>query len=241
MDGETRIDEVGDGIFRISTYLFDFVTFNQYLVRGDEPLLFHCGMRAIHPQVRRAAATVLRVEDLRWVTFGHLESDESGSMNEWLAAAPNAQVAHGAIGCITSLNDLCDRQPRMLDDGEVIDIGGHRLRHIDTPHVPHSWDARVLFDETTGTLFCGDLFSQAGDDDPVRTGDPVGPAIEYEGRLPFSSLGPTTVPTLRRLAELAPTTLALMHGSVFTGDGAAALNGLADFYEARIAEVAAGS
>lgn len=238
MTGETRIDEVGDGIFRISTYLFDFVTFNQYLVRAEEPLLFHCGMRAIFPQVSKAAATVLPIEDLRWIAFGHFEADESGAVNEWLESAPGAQVAHGAMGCITSLNDQCIREPRMLDDGEVIDIGGHRMRHIDTPHVPHAWDARVLFDETTRTLFSGDLFSQAGDDDPVRTGDIVGPAIEYEHRLPFSSLGPATVPTIRRLAALEPTTVCLMHGSVFTGDGAAMLNGLADFYETHIAAVA---
>ena len=234
MDEGTVVDEVAEGIFRISTYLYDFVTFNQYLVVADEPLLFHCGMRAIYDQVAAAAARVLAPERLRWIAFGHVEADECGSMNRWLADAPNAVVAHGALGCIVQVNDLADREPRGLDDGETLDLGGRQVRHLATPHVPHGWDARVLYEERTGTLFGGDLFSQGGNGPALSTADPVGPAIAYEDRLPFSSLGPTTVDTIRRLAELAPQRIALMHGPVFEGDGRRALLDLADFYQARI-------
>jgi flavorubredoxin len=239
MEGETRVDEVGDGIYRISTYLFDFVTFNQYLVTAEEPLLFHCGMRALFDQVSEAASRVVPLDSLRWIAFGHVEADECGSMNQWLAVAPHAEVAHGALGCIVQVIDLADRPPRSLDNGETIDLGGRVVRHIDTPHVPHSWDARVLYEETTGTLFGGDLFTQSGESPPTSDDDIIGPAIEYEDRLPYSSLGPTTVSTIRGLADLAPTTIALMHGPVYTGDGRRALLDLADFYEGRIAEAVA--
>ena len=238
MSDETVIDEVGDGIFRISTYLYDFITFNQYLVLADEPLLFHCGMRSIFGQVSEAAATVMPLDSLRWITFGHVEADESGSMNQWLAAAPAAEVAHGALGCIVQLNDLADRPPRGLEHGEVIDLGGRRVRHLDTPHVPHAWDARVLFEETTGTLFGGDLFTQGGPSPATSTEDIIGPAIAYEQNLPYSALGPTTVSTIRDLAVLDPSSIALMHGPMFTGDCRQALVDLADHYEGVIASMA---
>jgi flavorubredoxin len=240
MDGETVIDEVGDGIYRVSTYLFDLLTFNQYLVVADQPLLFHCGMRAIFDQVSNAVARVVPVEDLRWITFGHVEADESGSMNSWLAAAPQSQVAHGALGCIVQVADLADREPLGLADGDTIDLGGRTLTHFETPHVPHAWDAGLLYEEATGTLFCGDLFTQATDAPPSSTADLIGPALAYEDQLPYSSLGPTTVSTIRRLADLNPTSLALMHGPVFQGDGRQALLDLADMYEQRIAAATAG-
>jgi flavorubredoxin len=241
MDGETVIDEVGDGIFRVSTYLFDLLTFNQYLVMADEPLLFHCGMRAIFDQVSTAVSRVLPVRDLRWITFGHVEADECGSMNSWLAAAPESQVAHGSIGCIVQVTDLADRPPLGLDDGAVLDLGSRVIAHLETPHVPHAWDAGLMYEEATGTLFCGDLFTQASDAPPTSTADLIGPAMAYEDMLPYSSLGPTTVATIRRLADLAPTSLALMHGPVFTGDCSQALADLADAYEERIAVASAGS
>ncbi|HZB41769.1 MAG TPA: MBL fold metallo-hydrolase, partial [Ilumatobacter sp.] len=162
----TTIDQINEGIYRISTWIPDVTpvgfTFNQFLVVGDEPLLFHTGPRGMFPLVAEAIAKVVPVESLRWITFGHVEADECGAMNIWLAAAPNSQVAHGALGCMVSLNDLCDRAPRRLADGEVIEIGGKRLRQIPTPHVPHGWEAQVLLEETTGTLLCGDLFTQIG-------------------------------------------------------------------------------
>ncbi len=229
------VDEISDGIYRISTWIPDVspegFTFNQFLVRGDEPLLFHTGPRMMFPLVAEAVATVLPVESLRWISFGHVESDECGSMNMWLTAAPNSQVAHGALGCAISLNDLCDRPPRPLADGEVIDLGGKRVRQISTPHVPHGWEAQVLYEETTGTLLCGDLFTQAGAPPALTTEDVVDPAMAAEDLFHATCLAPQTGDTLRGLGDLAPTTLAIMHGSSFSGDGRQALNDLATYYD----------
>ena len=213
----TRTDEIADNIYRISTYVPDAapggLTFNQFLIDANEPLLYHTGPRNMFPDVSQAIARILPLERLKWIAFGHVESDECGAMNAFLAAAPEARVAHGSLGCAISLNDLCDRPPRGLDDGEVIDIGGKSVRHIDTPHVPHNWEARVLYEETTGTLFCGDLFTHVGDVPATTDGDIVGPALEAEDLFHATALTPATGETLRRLAELNPCTLALMHGS----------------------------
>lgn len=230
------VDEIADGIHRISTWIPDVspvgFTFNQFLVTGDEPLLFHTGPRAMFPLVAEAVATVVPVESLRWITFGHVESDECGSMNMWLAAAPHAEVAHGALGCDVSLNDLCDRPPRALAEGEVLDIGGKRLRQISTPHVPHGWEAQVLVEETTGTLLCGDLFTQVGSGPALTADDVVEPALAAEAMFHATALAPSTGATLRALGDLEPTTLAIMHGPSFQGDGRRALHDLAAGYEA---------
>ncbi len=234
---DTVIDEIADDIYRISTFIPDVspygFTFNQFLIDADQPLLFHTGPRGMFPLVAEAVAKVVPVDALRWITFGHVEADECGSMNMWLAAAPNAQVAHGALGCMVSLDDMCDRPPRPLADGEVIDLGGRQVRHLDTPHVPHGWEARVLFEETTGTLLCGDLSSQMGGREPLANGDVVEAAIEAEDTFRSSSLAPTTGAVIRQLAALRPTTLAIMHGSSFAGDGGQVLSDLADAYETR--------
>jgi flavorubredoxin len=239
---ETTLDEIADGIYRISTLIPDIppagLTMNQFLVAGDEPLLFHAGARALFPAVTAAVAKVVPVDSLRWITFGHVESDECGSMNAWLAAAPRAEVAHGGLGCMVSLNDLCDRPPRPLADGEVIDIGGKRLRHLDTPHVPHGWESRLLYEETTGTLFCGDLFTTGGGGPALTSDDIVEPAMATEALFHYSCLAPNTPGAIRALGDLAPTTLALMHGSSFQGDGRDALHRLADAYERMILEAA---
>jgi flavorubredoxin len=208
-------------------------TFNQFLVNGDEPLLFHTGPKALFPLVSAALDSVAPVETLRWVTFGHWEADESGALNDWLAAAPHAQLAVGAIGTMLSGNDQAMRPPRSLADGEDLDLGGKRVRWIDTPHVPHGWDARVLYEEVTGTLFCGDLFSHLGRGPALTESDVVEPADEAESMFRSTSLTPDTAPTMRRLAGLNPSTLAIMHGSSFAGDGAGALHALADRYAAR--------
>ncbi len=233
---ETKIDEIAAGIYRLSTWVEEIAppvgfAFNQFLIVADEPLLFHAGQRAFFPLIADAVTKIVPVERLRWITFGHVEADECGAMNNWLAAAPEAQVAHGALGCLVSLNDLADRLPRPLADGEVMDLGGKRVRHLDTPHVPHGWDARVLYEETTNTLLCGDLFTHLGDGPAITTNDIVAPAMEAEAIFRATCLAPDTATVIRRLADLAPTTLALMHGSSFSGDGAAALNELADAYE----------
>jgi flavorubredoxin len=233
---DTTVDEIGDAIYRISTWIPEVAppagfTFNQFLIDADEPLLFHTGPRAMFPLVSEAVSRVVPLDRLRWIAFGHVEADECGSMNQWLAAAPRSEVAHGALGCMVSLNDLADRPPRPLADGEVLDLGGKRVRHLDTPHVPHNWEARLLFEETTQTLLCGDLFSQVGRGPAITTDDLVEPARATEAMFLSTSSGPATATTLRRLAELAPSNLAVMHGSSFHGDGAAAMHALAAVYE----------
>jgi glyoxylase-like metal-dependent hydrolase (beta-lactamase superfamily II) len=237
---ETRIDEIAGGIYRLSTLVPEIVppagfTFNQFLVLGDEALLFHTGPRRMFPLVRAAVGRIIPPEQLRWITFGHYEADECGAMNEWLAVAPRAEVAHGQTGCMVSLNDMADRKPRVLQDSETIDLGkGRRVRYLDTPHIPHGWEAGVLYEETSGTLLCGDLFTQPGDGPAITTGDIVGPAVAAEDIFRYSSLNPGMGKTIRRLATLAPQRLALMHGPSFAGDGAAALRALADDYDRRV-------
>lgn len=239
---ETKISEIADGIYRLSTFVPDIAppagfTFNQFLVLGDEPLMFHTGLRKMFPLNRDALARIIPPEKLRWIAFGHYEADECGAMNEWLAAASNAQGAHGQTGCMVSLNDMADRAPRVLADGETIDLGrGKRVRYIDTPHIPHGWDAGVMFEESSGTLLCGDLFTQLGDGPALTEGDVVGPAIVAEDLFKYSSLNPGMGATIRGLTALAPRTLALMHGPSFVGDGAAALRALADDYDRRISD-----
>lgn len=234
---ETTTHEVAPGIHRISTYFPDMppagFAFNQFLVEADEPLLFHTGGRNLFPVVSAAVAAIIPIERLRWISFGHLESDENGSMNQWLAAAPDAQVVFNPLGVDVSLNDLADRPPRPLAEDEVLDLGGKRIRILHTPHVPHGWEAQVLFEETTRTLFCGDLFTQVGPSPATTTGDIVGPAMEAEAIFRASSLGPNTNETLTRLADLEPARLALMHGPTYVGDGAKALRDLAQAYDER--------
>jgi flavorubredoxin len=237
---DTTVDEIADGIYRLSTYAPQVappagLTYNVFLILGDEPLLFHTGKRSMFPGLSAAIARLLPPERLRWITFGHYESDECGAMNEFLAAAPRAHVAHGQTACRVTLNDMADRPPRTLADGEVIDLGdGRRVRYIDTPHIPHGWEAGVLYEESTGTLLCGDLFTQVGNAPAITSSDIVGPALAAEDLFRFSSLHPSTGRTIRRLATLSPRMLALMHGPAFNGDCAPALRALADDYERRI-------
>jgi flavorubredoxin len=232
---ETTIDEIATDVFRLSTFVPDAnIMFNQFVIRGEEPLLFHTGPRALFPLVSEAVGRVTPADSLRWITFGHVESDESGAMNHFLAAAPNATVAHGAMACMVQVNDLADRAPRPLADGEALELGGHTIRNIDTPHIPHGWDAHVIYDETTRTLFCGDLFTRFGES-PATTDDDIveaGLAMEEFGAA--TALTPSTAPMIRRLAELEVDTLALMHGPTYKGDCNKALLELADGYEQRL-------
>jgi flavorubredoxin len=231
----TTVDEIAPDIYRLSTLVPEIgpsgFTFNQFLIDDEEPLLFHTGHRSMFPSIRDAIERIVPVDKLRWIGFGHVESDECGAMNEFLAAAPHAQVAHGGLGCMVSINEMADRPPRPLADDEVIELGTKRVRHIDTPHVPHAWEARVLYEETTGTLLCGDLFTHLGDGPALTTGDIVEPAMEAEALFRSTSLAPDTADVMRRLGGLAPSTLALMHGSSFSGDGAKALGEFAAAYE----------
>ncbi|ORA34261.1 MBL fold metallo-hydrolase [Mycobacterium aquaticum] len=232
-----QVDEIAPDIYRISTWVpgiteYGF-TFNQFLLTGDQPFLFHTGMRHLFPSVSEAIKRVLPLDRLRWISFGHLEADECGAMNQMLAAAPNAEVIHGPLAIMLSLADMCDRPPVAAPEG-AHDIGGHRLRFIPTPHVPHNWEAGLWFDETTSTLLAGDLFTHTGQCPALTESDCVAPALEAEGLFHATGLTTNLAVTLAQLAELNPTTLAIMHGSSHTGDGAAQLRALADGYAALV-------
>jgi flavorubredoxin len=239
---DVRITEIADRIYRFSKFVPGIAppagfTFNQYLIDADQPVLFHCGPRHLFREVSEAMATVIPLSRLRWISFGHIESDECGAMNQWLAAAPEAQVFHGQTACLVSLNDLADRMPRVVLDGDVIDLGGRRIRYIDTPHVPHAWESGLIFEEVTATLFCGDLFTQLGDGAAITENDIVPAAIQAEEAFGATSLTPATAPTIRRLQAVVPQRLAVMHGSCFSGDCVKALEDLAVHYETALRKV----
>ena len=230
----TNVAEIADGVYRINTPLPpgiapDGFSFNQYLVADDEPLLFHTGPRKLFPLVREAVESVIPVARLRHVSFSHFEADECGSLNEWLAAAPHAAPACGAVAAMVSVGDVADRPPRALADGESLVTGRHRLRWVDAPHLPHGWECGYLFDETTRTLFCGDLFTQPGTGArPLTDSDILGPSEAFRRELDYFSHSKHARTLIGRLAELEPETLACMHGSAWRGDGAALLRALAD-------------
>jgi flavorubredoxin len=230
-----HVTEIAEGIFRLSMFVPEIgpprgFTFNSFLVVDEEPLLFHAGQRAMFPHFSAAVARLMPLTQLRWISFGHIEADECGAMNLWLQAAPEAQIVHGERACAVSLNDLSDRWPRAVKDGELITSGRRRVRYLDTPHVPHSWESGLVFEEVTRTLFCGDLFTQFGND-ATTDQDIVSAATAAEDAFHSTSVGQATAPTIRRLAALEPSTLALMHGPTFKGDCADALNRLADYFE----------
>ena len=236
---KTDVSEIADKIYRLSTFVPQIgpngFTFNQFLIDADQPLLFHYGQRSLFPLISEAVKRVIPLDKLRWTTCSHVEADESGALNQWLAAAPNATPAHGQVGCNIWLTDMADRAPRALKNDEVLDLGAKKVRWIDTPHVPHNWDAGVIYEETTGTLFSSDLFTQFGPCPSMTSGDIVEPAIATENVVPFMPATPQAAPTLRRLAALKPGTIALMHGPTFKGDGEAALNALAEHHAKRLA------
>lgn len=234
---KTRIEEVADGISQLTTHIaeIDFC-FNQYLVNGDEPLLFHTGGRSLFPLVKEAVAKVLPPESIQWISFGHVESDECGSMNQWLNLAPGATVGASATACMVSLNDLCDRPPMPFSNGgEGYDAGGHTFVWYDTPHVPHGWEAGVMYDSRTKTLFCGDLFTRTGQFSPTSSDDIVEPAAAAEDMFHAWALAPDSGTRIRELAQLDITNLALMHGPVFTGNCREALLALATDIDNRVA------
>lgn len=227
----TRLDEIANGIYRISTRL-DVVpggfTFNSFLVTGDEPLLFHTGYRKLFPVIREAIEKAMPIEKLRWIGGSHFESDEFGALNDLLAVAPNATPFGSEIGVLTSLDDFASRPARGLADGEEFSIGGRRMKWMYTPHVPHGWDCGVLFDVSSKTLFSGDLFTQAGADLPPVTESEVLTASEGMRRaMDYYAHATNTSVILDRLAKLEPSLLACQHGSAYRGDGAALIRELA--------------
>jgi len=226
----TRVDEIADGIFRISTFVPEIkLQFNQFLVRDDEPLLFETGMKQLFPLVREAVAKVIDPASLRYVSFSHYEPDECGSLNEWLTLAPRAEALCSMVGAMVFVNDAAVRPARGLKNDEVVSTGKHRFRFKSTPHLPHGWDAGMLFEETTRTLLCTDLFGHAGDPAPMTESDVVGPFREttrYFQQGPLAHYMPYTPRTdsqIRELAALKPRVCATMHGSTFQGDGEKAL------------------
>jgi flavorubredoxin len=228
------VTEIAADCYRISTYIPEIdLQFNQFLIDDDEPLLFHTGMKVLFPTVREAVATIIDPAKIRWISFSHFEADECGALNEWLQIAPNAEPACSMVGALVSVNDFALRPAKGMIDGEILVTGKHRYRFAQTPHVPHCWEAGLLFDETTGTLLCSDLFHQNGNVEPSTTSDVVERArktlIEYQAG-PLANYMPYTKHTdgiMQGLAALNPRTIAPMHGSAFTGDGAQAVRDLA--------------
>jgi len=229
-----RVDEIGPDVFRLSLPVPEMnIQFNQFLVRDEEPLLFHTGMRHIFPEVREAVARVIDPSSLRWISFSHFEADECGALNEWLDTAPQATAVCSFVGANVSVNDFANRPARAMNNDEEFSTGKYRFRFLVTPHVPHCWEASMLFEETQGTLFSSDLFFHWGNEDPVTESDVVdkfkqGLIADQQG--PFANAypyTPQTEGTLKRLSLLKPKTIALMHGSSFRGDGEQALKDLA--------------
>jgi len=230
----TTTAEIAPDLFRITTFVPEFdLQFNQFLVRDEQPLLFHTGLRALFPQVKAAVASLIEPASLHWIGFSHFEADECGALNEWLAVAPEAQAVCSVTGAMVSVNDFANRPPKPMEHDEVLETGRNRFRFRSTPQVPHCWEAGLLFEEVHGTLLCSDLFTHSGDVPTTTTTDIVGPArealVQFESgplanAYPFTS---QTEPILNALADLVPRTLATMHGSSYQGDGAQALRDLA--------------
>jgi flavorubredoxin len=231
----TKIDEVGPDLFRIATYIPDVdLQFAQFLVRDDAPLLFHTGMRGLFPMVREAVARLVDPASIRWIGFSHFEADECGTLAEWQDLAPEAEAVCSLVGKLVSVDDMVARRPaRALADGETFSTGKYSFRFLQTPHVPHAWDAGLLFEETAGTLLCSDLFHQNGQTEALTTTEVVSrfrDMLTAYQQSPFAYYQPYSTHTeeiYERLAGLRPKTLATMHGATYTGDGAQAIRDLA--------------
>lgn len=230
----TNVHEVADGIYRINTPIAipggpGAFSFNQYLIVDDAPMLFHTGQRRLFPYVREAVGSVLPAASLRYIGLSHVEADECGALNEWLAVAPHAEAVCGRIAAMTSINDMADRPPRVLADGENIDLGRHTLSWFDTPHMPHGWECGLMMERLTKTFLCGDLFTQGGAGQTALTEtDILEPSEAFRAPMDYFAHAPNTGAMLERFAREQPTTLACMHGSAWRGDGAGLLRALAE-------------
>ncbi len=228
-----EIIEIAPDVYRISTFVPEFnLQFNQFLLKDDEPLLFHTGLKRIFPDVRDAVSSILEPSKIRWISFSHFEADECGTLNEWLSIAPHAQPACSLVGAMVSVDDIALRSSRGLADGEILQTGKYRLQFLQTPHVPHCWEAGLLFEQTEGTLLCSDLFAHQGKVEAQTASDIVGRVRQNlisDQQGPLANAYPYTAQTEKiffRLSALKPKTLATMHGSTFVGDGARALQDL---------------
>ncbi|MFM0322810.1 oxygen-binding di-iron domain-containing protein [Caballeronia glebae] len=229
----TNVEEIAAGVYRINTPVTlpgdaGGFSFNQYLIVDDDPLLFHTGPRKMFALVREALASVLDPARLRHIAFSHVEADECGSLNEWLAVSPDATPLCGTVAAMVSITDLADRAPVALADGQAVSLGRHSVRWIDTPHLPHAWECGFMMEESTRTLLCGDLFTQGGATLPaLTTADILGPSEAFRRSMDYFSHTRNADAMFERLAQLNPTTLACMHGSAWSGDGAGLLRALA--------------
>ena len=229
----TNVHEIAAGIYRINTPVeipgAGHFNFNQYLIDDEAPLLFHTGPRRMFPLVREAVGRLIPVARLRYVGFSHFEADECGALNEWLAVAPQAEPVSSRIAAMVSTNDVADRPGRALADGEVLTLGRHAVRWLDTPHLPHGWDSGLMMETSTRTFLCGDLFTQGGaGETPLTESDILEPSEAFRAQMDYYAHAPDAAKILERLARERPTTLAVMHGSAFRGDGAALLRALAE-------------
>jgi len=231
----TNIDEITNGIYRINTPVQlpnGAFSFNQYLIVDDKPMIFHTGPRRMFPLVQEAIAAILPPERLRYIGFSHFEADECGSLNEFLAIAPDAEPVCSRVAAMVSVNDVADRPALALADGESLELGIHSLRWFDTPHLPHAWECGFMIDDTTRTLLCGDLFTQPGDGKDVLVDtDILGPSEAFREAMDYFAHSPDSSVMLERLASEEPATLACMHGSAWQGDGAMLLRALAKSIE----------
>jgi flavorubredoxin len=229
----TNVHEIADGIYRINTPVVlpggaGAFNFNQYLIADDEPLVFHTGPRRMFPLVSEAVANILPLERLRYVAFSHFEADECGSLNDFLAAAPQAVPVCSRVAAMVSVDDVADRPSRPLADGELLKLGKHEVRWYDTPHLPHAWECGLMMETQTRTLFCGDVFTQGGTGEvAVTEADILGPSEAFRAAMDYYAHCPDTAAMLERLASDRPAVLACMHGSAWRGDGAALLRALA--------------
>ncbi|RJG03898.1 MBL fold metallo-hydrolase [Noviherbaspirillum sedimenti] len=228
----TNVHEVADGIYRINTGMDQIpggFSFNQYLVIDDQPLLFHTGPRKMFPLVREAVESLMPVSRLQFVALSHFEADECGSLNDWLAAAPQSIPVCGRIAAMVSVNDVADRPARAMADGEALALGKHALKWLDAPHLPHGWETGYLMDTTTRTMFCGDLFTQGGTGAVALTESDILDASEaFRKTMDYFSHSTHAKMLLEKLARESPATLACMHGSAWRGDGANLLRALGD-------------
>ncbi|HWR15289.1 MAG TPA: MBL fold metallo-hydrolase [Terriglobales bacterium] len=234
----SQIYEIAPDVYRFSIYVPEInLAFNHFVVKDDEPLLFHTGSRAMFPALKEMVAKVIDPAKIRWIGFSHFETDECGALNHWLQVAPNATPVHGMIGCLVNLNDFSDRIPKMLNPDETLSTGKYRYRFVHTPQLPHGWDAGVLFEESQRTLFCSDLFHQEGDVEPMTTSDIIGrcrQVLTAYQKSPLANYIPYTPVTGRLMegvANLNPRTLAIMHGSSFSGNGAQAVRDLSALFK----------
>lgn len=235
----TSVTEISPDLYRISTYIPEArLQFNQFVVDDEHPLLFHTGLNVLFPAVREAVANVIDPSRLRWIAFSHYEADECASLDDWLDIAPNAEPLCSLVAKIVSVDDVAKRPARSAAHNEVISTGRQRFRFLQTPHLPHAWDAGLLFEETNRVLLCSDLFHQSGDVEPIAEQDAVlARAREVLKRYQHTVLAnylpytPYTRRLMTELASLRPRVLATMHGSTFVGDGERAIEDLARILE----------